>query len=423
MIRFRALTAALVAAAVASGAGGGAPLHAAQAPPGDGPAREPVETWTVDVDCESPDAAVRACTLAFGTGSVYLFEHAVDGQPDAGRLLAVDPVTGEEQWSVDTATAERVTVSHEVIVLGDKTHVEVVDAATGAATFSRPGRLVDVNDYGIVLVESPPDAAGRRTIEAVDGATGSTRWTVEAGLDVGAVCRDIVVLVPAAGAALQPFRVVEHHTGVTRWSGEEPFDPAAHMLRCGGPWLYTTDGRTLTEWDSVIGWLNWQTTITGGATAVELYRDAALVTGPDGDTVTAVKRETGEILWSQPAGTVGVVVSSRARLRRDETTMFVVPPLTGQVGDRVDLPDGGEQIRFVAASECRIVVAAGPTVSTFGVRDLVETWSLGLDETPVDIGVVSGTLVVRLGGQLAGYRSPPDDVGISATGSTPPCTL
>lgn len=409
-------------AAVATLGGLAPAAGAGPTPPGDGPVREPVETWSTEIACAPPAGSQRTCTLGFGNGAVYVFEHDRPDAPGQGRLRSLDPVTGVEQWSVDTAPAERLTVSHEVIVLGDKTHVEVVDAESGTSNFTRSGRLVEVNDYGVVLVESPPAADGARSIEAVDGTTGATRWTVEPGFDVGAVCRDIVVLVSAAGTPPRPFEVVEHHTGVTRWSGEEPFDPMTDMLRCNGPWLYTTDREALTEWDSVVGWLNWETPIDGGATAVEIYRDVALVSGSADDTVTAVKRETGEVVWSQPADVLGAVVSTRARLRRDDSTVFVVPPLTGEVTDRIELPDGGDSVRFVAASECRLVVAAGPTVTTFGVRDLVETWSLVLEETPGDIGVASGTLVVRLGDRVLGYRSPAD-AGITASDSTPPCTF
>lgn len=415
--------AAVAAVAAAAATAAGVASGAAQAPPGDGPVREPIEAWSSDVDCEPAGRSERPCTLGLGNGSIYVFQHDLPDAAGSGRLRAIDPVTGVERWSVDTVAAERLTVSHEVLVLGDKGHVEVIDAETGTSNFTRPGRLVEVNDYGVVLVESPPDAAGARTIEAIDGSSGSTRWTVEPGLDVGAVCRDIVVLVPAVGATPQPFRVVEHHTGVTRWEGEEPFDPVSDMLRCSGAWLYTTNGDTLTEWDSVVGWLNWETPITGGAVAVELYRDVALVTGSADDTVTAVKRETGEIVWSQPADVLGTLVSARARLRRDEATVFVVSPMTGAVVDRIDLPDGGAAVRFVAASECRLVVAAGPVVVTYGVRDLAETWSLHLEDTPGDVGIESGTLVVRLDDRLVGYRSPADDVGMTAAGSSPPCTF
>lgn len=397
----------------------------AVAPPGDGPTREPVEAWSTAVECVAGSGpSGRGCTVEVADSAVYVLEHAPASDPAVARLAAYDPVTGAERWQVVTGPAERMTISHEAIVLGDKSHVEVVDPDTGALRFTHPGRLVGVNDYGVVLVAAAAVTAEQPAIEALDGVTGTSRWTVPSGLDVGAVCRDIVVLVPARGAAAQPFQVVEHHTGVVRWSGEEPFDPATDTLQCSGPWLYTTDGHSLIEWDSVIGWLNWETPLDGGAASVELYRDAALVTSDDGGTVTAVERETGEQLWERPAAELGSVVSPRARLRRDGATVFTVHPLTGDVVQRVDLhPPAGTTVRFVAASECRLVVTAGATVTTFGVRDLAPAWTLELDAVPDDVAVAAGTLVVRTGDRLAGLRSGPSESGDPGSDALSRCTF
>lgn len=402
---------------------GPAAAGAATAPPGDGPTSEPVEVWSADVGCDP-----AACTVEFTDTAVYVLEHETPGDPDVARLTAYDPTTGDEHWSLTAAHADRVTISHEAIVLGDKSHVEVIDPDTGTSRFSRPGRLVAVNDYGVLLVATPADAAPggtarQPTIDAVDGVDGSTRWTVETGMDVGAVCRDIVVLIPDAATAPRPFQVLEHHTGAVRWSGEGTFDPGTDTLECSGPWLYTTNGDSITEWDSVVGWLNWETPVDGGAAAVELYRDVALVTSADAATVTAFERETGAELWTRSAAAIGAVLSPRAWLRRDGATVLTVPPTTGEVVNRIDLdPPDGAPVRFVAATECRLVVVTGPTVTTYGARDLAPSWSLALNGVPDDIGVVADTLVVRHGPRLVGHRSPPTDADLSGD-DLPGCTF
>lgn len=385
-------------------------------PPGDGPITAPAIVWDAEVGCVG-----GGCTVGVDDDAVYVLEHAPG--PDAtGRLVSFDPVTGDERWSTVTGPGDHLTVSHHALVVGDKTRVEVIDPASGTSRFDRSGRLVGVNDYGVVLVATAGDGIDASVV-AFDAVTGGRRWRVDEGWRVETVCRDIVVLVPEPDGPDRSFRVVEHHTGRTRFSGEGTFVSGRDALECRGPWLYVTDGQTITEYDSVIGWLNWQTEVPDGAARVEIYREVALVASTDGSTVTAVKRETGDVVWTEEAVAIGDDASSLARLRRDGSTVFVLHPLTGQVVTRVELaPSPDAVVRLVAASPCRLVVAVDDTVTTFGVRDLTPTWSFGFDAVPDDVVVAAGTVVARLGDRLVGARSPAPD-GSAPPVASPGCTF
>ena len=72
---------------------------------------------------------------------------------------------------------------------------------------------------------------------------------------------------------------------------------ASDEITCGyGPFVYTTDGDALHEWDALSGWLNWSVPIAEPGD-IEVYREVALVrSGADAETIVAVERETGEVL-------------------------------------------------------------------------------------------------------------------------------
>lgn len=371
----------------------------------DVPKRQPSLMWEVPVSCDS-DASVAAgadpprfCSLDVAGNSVYLHEYS-DFNAEGGRfrLSAFDIATGAPRWSVDVGRTAQMQAYNDAIVLNDKTHIEVIDPDTGELRFTADGELAAVNRYDTLLMS---DGA---TVTALDPRTGAELWSADGSL--GAWCRDMVILVPAAGAhpGGEPFAVRDHYTGDVRWRSEFDFDPAVHEIACGfGPYVYTTDGTQAHEWDAFEGWLNWSAPVPN-AGAIEIYREVALIrSGVNGETVVAVERETGEVLWELPAEQVGTTVSLVGRLREDASGVFTLHPFTGDVVNQVSPSTVGGAFEVVGASETRVVVAVGGVVTTYGMSDLGISWQLDVGGDPQDFGVSAGFLVVRDGDALRGY--------------------
>ena len=330
---------------------------------------------------------------------MYLHEHTVAGA--AGRpfrLTRFDISTGVEQWTRDVVPSSTVDAYDEVVVVSDKAHFAVYDAETGELRFERDGSVADVNRYGTLLLDDGS------VVSALDPMTGEVRWQADGAL--GAVCRDIVIVVAAAGApsSTEPFRVLDHFTGEERWTSEDPFDRDAGDVTCGfGPFVYSTDGSSLREWDAYTGWLNWSTSIPD-AGDIEVYREVALVrSGPAAETIVAVERETGEIRWERPAAEVGKAVSIVGRVREDDAGVFTLLPLTGDIVNHT-APAPGSSFEIVDSSDTRLVVASGSVVTAYGMNDLGASWQLDVGGAPDDFAVGAGHLVVRAGNTLRGYR-------------------
>ena len=373
----------------------------------DVPKREPVLAWEVPVDCDS-DAEItsrrqpgRQCALAFGQDLVYLHQHpgSAGGEGDF-RLSAYDLATGVPTWAEDVGETSEIRATDEAVILSDKTHIEVFDGATGERRFTRAGALVDYNRYGVIVMQAAADS-----ITGVDAVDGAELWSTPG--QVGAMCRDFVAVVPAPSQPAAPFKVIDHRSGELRWQSESDFDPRTDSITCSGaPWIYVSNGERLYEMDAYDGWTTWETAIPG-ADEINLYREVALVeTGPAGETVTAVRREDGAVLWQAPSASVGSSLSWVGRLREDATGLFTLHPLTGETVRRIDLAaSGGAPFHVVGVSDTRVVVAVGTTITAFGMNDLGMAWQLDVGSVPDDFGVANGYLVVRLGRLLRGYAA------------------
>ena len=371
----------------------------------DVPKREPALMWEVPVECAS-DAELAAsagvgphCTLAFHNAVVYLHEHSgAVGRGGPFQLSAIDITTGAVRWSQDVGETFEIRLTDEAVILSDKAHIEVFDADTGALRFTREGSLLQYNRYGVLIVDGGPD-----TLVAIDAVDGAELWSAPG--QVGAMCRDFVAIVPALAQPPAPFRLVDQRTGEERWSSEEPFDPlASHMTCSAAPWIYVSTGDHLTEIDSYDGWTTWETQVPG-AGIVDLYREVALVrSGVNGETIVAVNREDGTVLWEAPAESVGASLSWIGRLRADAAGLMTMHPLTGETVQRVD-PVGAFDI--VGISDTRVVVAVGSLLTAYGMNDLGTAWGIDVGGVPDDYGVSNGYLVVRSGTVMRGYGAPP----------------
>ncbi len=393
----------VIAAVVAGGTSlGGQSLLAVD---DDVPKREPTLVWEAPVECDSgvelaaSGTSGRHCTLAFSHDVAYVHEHAgAVGGTGPFRLSAIDIATGDLRWSQDVGATFEIRLTDEAVVLSDKAHIEVFDAETGTLRFTRQGGLLQYNRYGVLIVDDGPDA-----ITALDAGNGDELWSASG--QVGAMCRDFVAIVPGRSQPAAPFRLVDQRTGDERWSSEEPFDPlASHMTCSGAPWMYVTSGDRVMEIDSYDGWTTWETQVPG-AGLIDLYREVALVrSGVDGETVVAIKREDGSIMWQASADAAGASLSWIGRLREDAAGLFTLNPLTGQTVQRVD-PAGAYDV--VGVSDTRVVVAEGSVITAYGMNDLGVAWQFDVGGTPDDSGVSNGYLVVRSGPVLRGYGATP----------------
>ena len=375
----------------------------------DVPKRQPVVAWEAPVACDSASALTtgsgqgRHCALAFARDLVFVHEHtATVGSGGPFGLSAHEVATGAVRWSQDVGETFEMRVTDEAVILSDKAHIEVFDAESGESRFTRQGSLVDYNTYGVLVM-----TAGADEITAVDAADGDDLWSMPG--QVGAMCRDFVAVVPAPSQPAAPFALVDHRSGDVRWRSESEFDPATDHITCSGaPWVYVSDGERLYELDSFDGWTTWETAVPD-AGAVDLYREVALVTtGPDGGTITAVRREDGVMLWQLPAVQVGSSLSWIGRLREDATGLFTLHPLTGETVQRVDLAvSGGAPFDVVGVSDTRVVVAVGTTITAFGMNDLGMAWQIDVGTIPDAFGVTNGYLVVRSGDVLRGFTAAP----------------
>jgi outer membrane protein assembly factor BamB len=387
----------------------GAPQLGAKSRPADDdvPKRQPVLAWEVPVECDGSAALASVaghghdCDLAFDHELVFVHEHPGSVTADGVfRLSALDITTGALRWSHDVGESYEIRLTDEAVILSDKEHIEVFDAATGALRFTRSGRLVNYNRYGVLVMDAANDS-----ITGVDASDGTDLWTMPGA--VGAMCRDFVAVVPAGSDPAAPFSLVDHRSGRVRWTSEADFDPSTYDIACSGaPWIYVTDGERVYELDSLDGWTTWETAVPD-ADAVDLYREVALVTaGGDSGMITAVRRDDGVVLWQLPTADVGASLSWVGRLREDARGLFTLHPLTGETVQRVDLAsETGSTFDVVGVSDTRVVVAVGSVITAFGMNDLGVAWQLDVGGVPDDFGVSAGYLVVRTGGVLRGYSS------------------
>jgi outer membrane protein assembly factor BamB len=338
--------------------------------------------------------------MAVSGDAVYLLEHSPGGTApgSSSRLARYDIATGDEVWSADAGPLSALEAHDDAVLLSDKSRFEVYDAETGALRFASEGTVAEVNRYGTLLLTD--DA----TVTALDPLSGEELWAADGAL--GAYCRDIVVIVAAKEdeTGSQPFVVVDHRTGAERWTSEAVFDTRRHEVTCGyGPYVYTTDGEQLHEWDATSGWLNWSVEIAG-AGDLEIYREVVLVhSGTNGDTIVAVERDTGAIRWERPLAEVGTLVSLIGRVREDATGVFTLHPLSGEIVNHTPQPPAAP-FEVVASSDTRLVVANGSVVTAYGMNDLGTAWQLDVGGRPDEFGVADGHLVVRSGPLLRGYR-------------------
>jgi outer membrane protein assembly factor BamB len=383
-----------------------APSAADPADDEDVPKRQPSLEWEREVGCDSDsELAVgaatppRRCDIAVADGALYLLEHSDRRVAGAAFSLSrFDVGTGDTSWTVDVGPMGEIDAHDDIVVLSDKTQFEVYDADTGALQFRRDGVVTDVNRYGTLLL------ADASTVTALDPRSGDELWSTQGAL--GALCRDIVIVVAAKAdeTGNERFRVLDHRTGEQRWESPETFDTRRDHITCGhGPFVYTSDGHEVHEWDAYSGWLNWSAAVDG-ASDIEIYREVVLVhAGDAGRTIVAVERDTGNKRWDRPAREVGTLVSIIGRVREDTTGVFMLHPLSGEIVNHTTHPSEAA-FEVVASSDTRLVVATGSVVTAYGMNDLGISWQLDIGGDPDDLAVTAGRLVARTGPMLRGYR-------------------
>jgi outer membrane protein assembly factor BamB len=365
----------------------------------DVPKRQPELAWQSDVDCGPTGAEVdRRCAMEVVDDAVYLLEYASGGAQERSRLTRFDVATGEELWTAEPAALSALDVHDDIVLVSDKSRFEVYDATTGKLRFAREGTIDAVNRYGTLLLTDGT------AVTALDPLSGERLWTAAGAL--GAHCRDIVIVVAAkeTSTGSEPFVVLDHRSGEERWTSDAEFDTRRDEITCGyGPWVYSTHGGELHEWEATTGWPTWSVPIAD-AGDIEIYLDVVLVrSGAAGDTIVAVERETGEVRWERPLDEVGTVVSLIGRVREDATGIFTLHPLTGDIVNHTAQPGDGA-FEVVGSSDTRLVVVGGSTVTTYGMNDLGTSWQLDVGTEPDEIGVTAGHLVVRSGPVLRAYR-------------------
>jgi outer membrane protein assembly factor BamB len=373
----------------------------------DVPKRQPALAWEREVACDSAAeladgtrAAPRRCDIAVAGDSLYLHEHTSPGAAGGRfRLTRFDVASGAEMWSRDVGPSTSVAAYDEIVVLSDKSRFEVYDASNGELRFEHDGSVAEVNRYGTLLLTDG------NVVTALEPVTGDVRWEADGAL--GALCRDIVIVVAphSDDTGTKPFEVLDHYTGTERWTSDEPFDPREQAITCGfGPFVYTTQGDNVREWDANTGWVNWSIAVSD-ARDIEVYREVALVRSgrrPEAETIVAVERETGQVRWERPAAEVGTPVSIVGRVREDGSGVFTLHPLTGDIVNHTSLAPG-TTFEVVASSDTRVVVATGSVVTAHGMNDLGISWQLDVGGAPDEFAVTAGRLVVRTGPTLRGY--------------------
>ncbi len=380
----------------------------------DVPKRQPVPVWTTDVPCNTAvvlaesDGVGARCQLTYDGDSIYLLvveTTATTEAPGPVGLIALATRNGGVRWAQTLGVSGAVTVSNGVVLVAGDEGVEAFDASTGQPLWKRAGVLTFDNRYGTVGVRARVAAATDAPLDAVDAVdvtSGDERWSYDGS--ALATCGDYVVMLPrATDAGEVGFAVVDQHTGDERWtSGKRP-DWSGVDVTCGGPWIYISDGTSISEYDAASGHRDWNAP-TDDAGAIELYGAVALVQSPDGTSTTAVDRDDGSLLWTLPTAEVGWPVYARAHLRRDDTgSLFVMDPRTGNVGSRMPPGAPGDKPVVAGVSETRVATVVGATVTTYGVRDLGVAWTLDIGATPDEVGVADEVLVVRHGSTLTGY--------------------
>ena len=190
-------------------------------------------------------------------------------------------------------------------MVSDKSHFEVYDAATGELRFERDGSVAEVNRYGTLLLTDGT------MVTALDPMTGDVLWDADGSL--GAFCRDIVIVVAAHGDDTgSSSRSSSSTTARARSAGPatSPSTLAEHEITCGyGPYVYTHRRRRAPR----VGRLQRVAQLVASdrrsrATSRSTARLPSCAPVPNAETIVAVERDTGEILWERPAAEVGKTV-------------------------------------------------------------------------------------------------------------------
>lgn len=377
------------------------------ADPGEGPKLLPAPAWRTSLACDSTaalsehDGVGHRCSTHFEGDTVFVLDDELtDSDTHTITLSAMATTTGETKWTRPVGIGGEFSLNNEVVVIAGANSVETYDAKAGNPLWTRTGVIGFATTYGVVGINTD----GSHTV-ALDVETGRQLWATDD--EIVAFCGDYVVRSVSSGLAAgqEPtqFAVTEQRTGELRWTSDYIADWTALDIECGGPWVYTSDGVTVTEYDANDGRVDWQATVEG-AGLIELYRDVALVSTAGGTTTVAVGREEGDVLWNMPADQVGRVVSSAVRLRQDATgVLFTMHPLTGTVSSHMPPVPQGAKPEVVGLSDTRVVIAMGTQVTTYGLNDLGVAWSLDLAAQPDEIGVSDEFLIVRTGATLVGY--------------------
>lgn len=229
------------------------PLHDAGrtgfSPDATGPTDRPGLLWSVDLGGQSDVARVA-------DGRVHGWA--------AGRVFALDAVTGEEDWSRthDASFVHGLSVVDGTVYFGAGETLHALDAATGEEVWSTtptPGSAASPLVAGDVVYE-----VNDATVLALDRADGAERWRrtfedLDGGLNPPAADGDAVYVADSASAGT--VRALAAREGSLRWESHAGSHPGAVTVRDGRVYaggfygnvtaLSTTDGST--QWSNNAG--------------------------------------------------------------------------------------------------------------------------------------------------------------------------
>jgi outer membrane protein assembly factor BamB len=280
-----------------------------------GPAAGPEVAWRLDTE-----GTIRS-TPAATDAAIYVG----DG---AGRVMAVDPVTGDILWQYDAGdpVIGSPAVSGEVVVVSTRSGaVHAVDTGTGRPAWSVPGPGAAPLRGGWDYFGSSPAVAGERvvlgapdgSVRAFDRASGQPLWRYDAGAPVrssAAIAGGAVVVGDDAGrihaVSLEDGSPLWRHETVGAGLGFEEFGfdrttiQASPAIADGRVYVGSRDGGFYAL-DMESGERLWR--VDYGfpwVVASAAVRDGRVYLGSsDGHFVQALDAGTGDEIWRTDLGT------------------------------------------------------------------------------------------------------------------------
>jgi outer membrane protein assembly factor BamB len=253
----------------------------------------------------------QVCGLAADATSVYVQVLEPDGGAAAGRLVALDPKTGEERWKVDPSPSVadgdvqptgRVVLLHEARgAAAGVGRVEARDPRTGKVRWRHDLTWTGlVVGGGLVMATEHSSSGIPASTVLVDEDDGTVRWRALGYPE--AACAGVVLITRGDGTGVGRLVAVDQRRGTERWSRPSTADDGAPT--CDGTTAFRRVAAGVSALDARTGKRRWTRPLKDvRSPLVQAGDGVVLVRTARG--LDALHADSGEPAWSIPEAQLG----------------------------------------------------------------------------------------------------------------------